>query len=62
MPEYRIWMARNKREQKRAVAIDVTAPSVNDAEIEARRLCPERLVLDPERLPEAGSEVRGMLV
>jgi hypothetical protein len=55
-------MTRNKREHKRAVAIEVTAPSVHDAEIEARRLCPERLVLDPERLPEAESEVRGMLV
>ena len=61
MPEYRIWMARTAKDHK-AVAIEVIAPSVNDAEQEARRLCPERLVLDPERLPESGSELRGMLV
>lgn len=65
MALYRVWLARGvgtRQHRERPKAIHVPAPSVHDAEEDAKRQYPNRIVYNLERLDTAEIETHGILV
>ena len=64
MALYRIWLARGvgtRRNRESLRALHVRAPSVNEAEQEAKRKFPFWIVYNMERLDTQGIETHGVL-
>lgn len=65
MALYRIWLARGvgtRRNREHPRAIHVWTPSINEAESEAKRRFPHRIILNLERLEPVPEERHGVLI